>query len=162
MAGTKRARRPLDEYEEDVSSDDGGAASSKKKSKKPKTDSNSGKDAEGNSFWALSNNRRVTISDFKGKTFVNIREYYTDASGDMKPGKKGITITPEQYNAFLEAIPAINAALSKKGFETSDISSVMAETKSSTTVKKEKAPKKSNIEATSDEEEDEKDEETSE
>lgn len=32
--------------------------------------------------------RRVTISDFKGKTLVSIREYYVDDGGDMRPGKK--------------------------------------------------------------------------
>lgn len=36
----------------------------------------------------LSNKRRVVVSKFSGKLFVNIREYYEDKSGDMKPGKK--------------------------------------------------------------------------
>jgi hypothetical protein len=35
----------------------------------------------------LSAKRRVTVSEFKGSTFVNIREYY-DADGEMRPGKK--------------------------------------------------------------------------
>jgi hypothetical protein len=65
-----------------------------------------GTDAEGNPFWQVSlprtlcfplqltvskigGTRRVTISKFKGTTFVNIREYYTDkTSGEAKPGKK--------------------------------------------------------------------------
>lgn len=32
--------------------------------------------------------RRVTINKFSGKWFVNVREYYEDKAGDMKPGKK--------------------------------------------------------------------------
>ena len=32
-------------------------------------------------------NRRVTISEFKGNTMVNIREYY-EANGKVLPGKK--------------------------------------------------------------------------
>lgn len=45
-------------------------------------------------FWLttfvtkLSNKRRVVVSKFKGSMFVNIREFYEDNSGDMKPGKK--------------------------------------------------------------------------
>jgi hypothetical protein len=35
--------------------------------------------------------RYVNVTEFKGKKLVNIREFYNDASGDMKPGKKGMT-----------------------------------------------------------------------
>ena len=32
--------------------------------------------------------RYASVSEFRGKKYVNIREYY-DADGDLKPGKKG-------------------------------------------------------------------------
>lgn len=32
--------------------------------------------------------RRVTVQDFKGKTLVSIREYYTKDDGKLLPGKK--------------------------------------------------------------------------
>ena len=35
--------------------------------------------------------RFVSVSEFKGKKLVNIREYY-DAGGEMKPGRKGKNI----------------------------------------------------------------------
>ncbi len=50
-------------------------------SNKPQTDS------EGNQYWELSRGRRVTISDYKGTTLVNIREYYQRDS-EWLPGKK--------------------------------------------------------------------------
>ena len=36
----------------------------------------------------LSGKRRIVVQEFKGKWYVNLREYYTDNSGEMKPGKK--------------------------------------------------------------------------
>jgi len=41
----------------------------------------------------------ATVSDFKGKKYVNIREYY-EKDGDLKPGKKGLfSLYVEEGNA---------------------------------------------------------------
>ena len=37
----------------------------------------------------LSAKRFVSVRNFQGKQLVDIREYYTDDSGERKPGKKG-------------------------------------------------------------------------
>jgi Transcriptional Coactivator p15 (PC4) len=50
-------------------------------STEPKTD------GDGNKYWEISKARRVTISEFKGKSIVNIREYYQQ-DGKWLPGKK--------------------------------------------------------------------------
>lgn len=161
----KRSRRD-DEEDEDASSDQEVKSTSKssKSTKKAKTSraTDSGKDDDGNSFWSLGGTRRATVSSFKGRTFINIREYYTDAAGDLKPGKKGIMLTPEQYNKLLEAIPSINAELRDKGHETLDLSAAPAAEApdspakvKSTKAKSEGKKSKANIEATSDEDEDE-------
>lgn len=47
---------------------------------------------------------RVEISEFKGKSFLNIRVWYTDANGEYKPTQKGIAIPPEFYPQIKEAI----------------------------------------------------------
>ena len=44
-------------------------------------------DANGDRYWEISKLRRVTISSFRGKTLVNIREYY-EKDGQELPGKK--------------------------------------------------------------------------
>lgn len=44
-------------------------------------------DSDGNQYWELSKGRRVTISEFKGRTLVNIREYY-QKDNEWLPGKK--------------------------------------------------------------------------
>ncbi|KAI8962856.1 PC4-domain-containing protein [Daldinia sp. FL1419] len=168
----KRSRRDEDE-DEDVSSDQEVKTNSKSKSKSASTSkpakkaktSDSGKDDEGNPFWSLGGTRRATVSTFKGKTFINIREYYTDASGALKPGKKGIMLTPEHYNKLVEAIPAINADLRDKGHETPDLAGAPADTpdspvktKSDKKAKTQSKKAKANIEATSEEEEEEEEE----
>jgi len=33
--------------------------------------------------------RYVSVRDFKGKVLVDIREYWMNQDGEMKPGKKG-------------------------------------------------------------------------
>lgn len=33
--------------------------------------------------------RYVSVRDFKGKILIDIREYWMDQAGEMKPGKKG-------------------------------------------------------------------------
>lgn len=61
-----------------------------KRTKPPSSSKSSTKalvDSEGNSYWEISNSRRVTISEFKGKKMVNIREYY-EKNGESLPGKK--------------------------------------------------------------------------
>lgn len=48
-----------------------------------------------------------------GKLYVNIREYYEDkASGDLKPGAKGIALTIDQFNSLKSQINEIDAAIS--------------------------------------------------
>ncbi|KAJ4992261.1 transcriptional Coactivator p15 [Stagonosporopsis vannaccii] len=73
-------------------------------------------DEDGNPFVGLnhSGKRRITVSEFKGMTFVNIREYWVNDAGELKPGKKGISLSIEQYSALLAAAPLLESVLSKK------------------------------------------------
>ena len=59
-------------------------------------------DDEGNEYFSLGRGRRISLSSFKGKRLINIREYYEDKkSGEMKPGKKGITLNPAEWKNLL-------------------------------------------------------------
>ncbi|KAH8671004.1 transcriptional Coactivator p15-domain-containing protein [Xylariales sp. PMI_506] len=170
MAGFKNLKRSRAPAEEEDGSDlDTKPSKTNKKTKSAGSAPESGKDAEGNSYWGLSAKRRIGISKFKGQVFINIREYWSDNNGDLKPGKKGISLSIDQYNAFLQAIPAINDELTSEGHDIVSVSSTTpTTTTTSTTVNKsdskdkKKGAKKANIEATSDEDNDgEQDEEAS-
>lgn len=74
------------------------------------------RDKENNLYWEISKARRVTVSDFKGKKMISIREYY-EKDGEWLPGKKGITMTLEQYAGFVSVLPGIETALRQSGIQ---------------------------------------------
>ncbi|KPI36352.1 putative RNA polymerase II transcriptional coactivator [Cyphellophora attinorum] len=68
----------------------------------------------GDTYWEISKLRRVTINEFKGKQMINVREYY-EKDGQSLPGKKGISMTIEQYSTLLQILPQIEKTLAEKG-----------------------------------------------
>ena len=58
-----------------------------KKSKVGDGETTSKVDTNGDRYWEISKMRRVTISSFRGKNMVNVREYY-EKDGQELPGKK--------------------------------------------------------------------------
>uniref|UniRef100_A0A8C9EWJ4 Activated RNA polymerase II transcriptional coactivator p15 n=1 Tax=Pavo cristatus TaxID=9049 RepID=A0A8C9EWJ4_PAVCR len=65
----------------------------------------------GSVYLQIGKMRYVRVSCFKGKVLVDIREFYMDKEGDMKPGRKGIALSAEQWNQLKEIIPEIDAAV---------------------------------------------------
>lgn len=56
--------------------------------------------------------RRIEVSEFKGKLGVNIREYYLDRNvNEMKPGRAGIWLKPDEYLNLVKSIPEITTCL---------------------------------------------------
>ncbi len=60
----------------------------------------------------LREDRHVVVQTFRDKAYVNIREFYRD-NDDQKwlPGKKGINLTLDDWNALKEASAKIDSAL---------------------------------------------------
>ncbi|BGP40389.1 hypothetical protein JCM10450v2_004371 [Rhodotorula kratochvilovae] len=67
-------------------------------------------DDKGDKYVDLGKNKRVVVSDFKGKTLIQIREYYNDA-GEWKPGKKGIALPIEAWDRLKKAVNVIDDAI---------------------------------------------------
>ncbi|KIY73040.1 PC4-domain-containing protein [Cylindrobasidium torrendii FP15055 ss-10] len=59
----------------------------------------------------LGKKKRVAINNWNGRLFVDIREFYVDAEGDNKPGKKGISLSPEQWTALKDNMAHIDELL---------------------------------------------------
>jgi len=64
-------------------------------------------------YITLAKNRRLAVSSFKGHTFVDIRETYQDKTGEMAPGKKGISLNPEAWKKFKSLIADVDEQLAK-------------------------------------------------
>ena len=100
----------------DDSSDSGSDAEVKKvkkekKSEKRKQTHDSDSEDDPKSGWELGKSRKVSINEFKGRMLIDIREYYTDQAGDLKPGRKGISLTREQWEKLTSLTDKINNAL---------------------------------------------------
>ncbi|KAF1836397.1 PC4-domain-containing protein [Decorospora gaudefroyi] len=76
-------------------------------------------DDNGDAYIGLnaSGKRRVTVQDYNKGTLISIREYYVTDAGETKPGKKGISLTVDQYNTLLAAAPLIESALAQKNIQ---------------------------------------------
>ncbi len=47
---------------------------------------------------------RVTISEYKGYTFLDVRVYYEDDQGEYKPTKKGLTLKKEDIEPLIRLL----------------------------------------------------------
>ena len=47
---------------------------------------------------------QVSLSEYKGKTYVDLRIYYKANDGEYRPTKKGITLSPDLLPELGEAV----------------------------------------------------------
>ena len=103
-----KEKRPLSSDDSDSGPDDRGPAP--KGAKSSKADSSPYKKAETSKpqssgsrgqeepSWDLGKNKWVKVREFKGQTYIDIREYYVDnETMETRPGKKGISLNCQQY-----------------------------------------------------------------
>ena len=68
---------------------------------------------EKNSFEEV----RISLTEFKGKQLIDIRVYYQPEGEEeeMRPTKKGITISPEKFPDLQKGLVTLEKALKEKG-----------------------------------------------
>ncbi|XP_077087436.1 SUB1 regulator of transcription b [Siphateles boraxobius] len=79
---------------------------------KPSGSAKSDRHSDDNMFQ-IGKLRYVSVRDFKGKVLIDVREYWMDQAGEMKPGKKGISLNPEQWNQLKEQMSDIDDAIKR-------------------------------------------------
>ncbi|PBK91674.1 PC4-domain-containing protein [Armillaria gallica] len=65
------------------------------------------KTSDGDKYIDLGKKKRATVRSFKGMPLLDIREFYGQ-EGDEKPGKKGISLSLEQWNTLKKGVDTID------------------------------------------------------
>ena len=52
----------------------------------------------------------INQSEFKGVKLVDVRVFYKDEAGDLKPTKKGVSVRLEQLDALIKALSTVSSA----------------------------------------------------
>ncbi|KAK1601875.1 hypothetical protein QYE76_016458 [Lolium multiflorum] len=58
----------------------------------------------------ISKNKRVSVRSWSGKVMVDVREFYVKDGKDL-PGRKGISLTMDQWKILRDNIKAIDEAI---------------------------------------------------
>jgi hypothetical protein len=70
-------------------------------------------DTEGNPYLRLGARKRITIKEWKRIVLIDFREYFTNAEEEERPGKKGISLTEEQWKVLKASMETIDQAINK-------------------------------------------------
>jgi uncharacterized protein YpiB (UPF0302 family) len=57
---------------------------------------------------------RISLTTFRGRTYVDVRLFYTDPNEELQPTKKGVTVTPELWDEFRAGIERAEQELQDK------------------------------------------------
>lgn len=112
---TKKSKKPAPKKKKADTSDSDSGPEDRGPQKKPAPAASGKKSAgkgEGEGSWCLEGMRFVKVDEFKGRVFVNIREFY-EKNGELLPGKKGISLSASQWRKLVSLTDDINAHLEK-------------------------------------------------
>ncbi len=57
----------------------------------------------------------MAITEFRGKTYADLRVYYRDDDGELKPTRKGLCVSPELWPDFANGIQKLGTQLQERG-----------------------------------------------
>ncbi|KAK0461086.1 transcriptional Coactivator p15-domain-containing protein [Desarmillaria tabescens] len=111
--GKTKSSRSKKTKKAEESSDEDEPIETKSKPKKTPNDSRSDaevvvhKTSDGDKYIDLGKKKRATVRSFKGMPLLDIREFYGQ-EGDEKPGKKGISLSLEQWKTLKDGMDTID------------------------------------------------------
>ncbi|KAI5404952.1 hypothetical protein KIW84_051927, partial [Lathyrus oleraceus] len=108
MSATGKGKK-REEHDQASDGDSEGHAPPKKALKKDSDDNNS----DDITVCEIGKNRKVSVRIWQGKIWVDIREFYIK-DGKQLPGKKGISLSMDQWNVLREHIEDIDKAVVEK------------------------------------------------
>ncbi|ERN08760.1 RNA polymerase II transcriptional coactivator KIWI [Amborella trichopoda] len=104
----KRWGKQTDEDHAGSEGDSEGVAPPARKTQKKDTE-----DSDGITVCDISKTRRVSVRNWQGNVVVDIREFYFK-DGKQLPGKKGISLTMEQWYVLRDHVDEIDKAVAEK------------------------------------------------
>jgi len=54
---------------------------------------------------------RVSVEEYKGRKYLDVRIYFENDEGEWKPTKKGVTIQPDKIDLFMDLIKQAKESL---------------------------------------------------
>ena len=58
---------------------------------------------------------RVSLTEFKGHQLLDLRVYYEDDAGELKPSRKGVALSVDLYAELRKAVLKAGEVLSEAG-----------------------------------------------
>lgn len=58
---------------------------------------------------------RINISEYKGRTFIDLRVWYSTGNGELKPGRAGVSLRPDQVAEVVQGLMVASRAVDPKG-----------------------------------------------
>jgi hypothetical protein len=57
----------------------------------------------------------VSLSEYRGHPFIDLRIFYQDDAGDWKASRKGLTVAPERWREFRAALDQLEEEMVECG-----------------------------------------------
>ena len=75
-------------------------------------------------FLGEKSNRMVTVTPFMGKLKVHVRQFYVNEKGEKKPGKNGIVLDLEEFEALVKVVPKVQDSIARYELKDTGIPSI--------------------------------------
>ncbi|CAL1707513.1 unnamed protein product [Somion occarium] len=108
-----KSKKRSETEDEDEDEDEEEEKPAPKKQKLDKDGSAIRTDKDGSKYVELGKKRRAAVREFKGVVYLDIREFY-EKGGEELPGKKGISLNLEQWEALKQNAHTIDSLFAKK------------------------------------------------